>query len=155
MLDEGADAPFVFEYVFFGRALIGQFNAHTLIEECQLPQAFGQDVIMKFDVSEYQRAGLETNGCAGGAAITDFSQRRYRITQSIGLIKHLAVPVDGQLQFFRERIHYGYAHAMKPTRDFVGIAVELTTGVEYGHNDLSGRPSLLGVNVHRDAPPVV
>src|SRR3569623_3008031 len=110
---------------------------------------------MKFDVSEYQRAGLETNGCAGGAAITDFSQRRYRITQSIGLFKHLAVPVDGQLQFFRERIHYGYAHAMQPTRDFVGIAVELTPGVEYGHNDLSGRPSRLGVNVHRDAPPVV
>ena len=47
------------------------------------------------------------------------------------------------------------ADAVQPARDLVGVLVELTAGMEVGHDDLGGGHPLLVVDPDRDAAAVV
>src|SRR5579864_4122122 len=44
---------------------------------------------------------------------------------------------------------------MQPARNFVGVGVELSAGVQLGHDDFRRRHAFLGVHVHRNAAAVV
>jgi hypothetical protein len=67
----------------------------------------------------------------------------------------LAVAPDAQVEPVGERVHHRHAHAVQAARDLVAVLVELTPGMELGHDDLGGRDALLLVDVHRDAAAVV
>ncbi len=66
-----------------------------------------------------------------------------------------AVAEDDQLQPVRQGVHHRHAHAVQTAGDLVGILVELTAGVQLGHDDLGRRHAFLGVDVDRNAAPVV
>jgi hypothetical protein len=67
----------------------------------------------------------------------------------------LAVAPDAQVEPVRQRVDHGHAHAVEAARDLVAVLVELTPGMELGHDDLGRRDALLGVDVHGDAAAVV
>src|SRR5262245_25842642 len=66
-----------------------------------------------------------------------------------------APAADLQLQPYGKRIHDRYANAVETARDLVGILVELSAGMELGHDDFSGRYTLRRMDVGRDAAPIV
>ncbi len=44
---------------------------------------------------------------------------------------------------------------MQTTGDFIGILVELTTGMQLGHDDFRSRNAFTGMNIRRNAAAVV
>ncbi len=71
----------------------------------------------------------------------------------------LAVPPDGQVEPFAERIDDRNADAVETAGDLVGIVVrgvlELTAGVKLGHDDLGRRNAFLGMDAGRDAAAII
>ena len=70
-----------------------------------------------------------------------------------------AVAPDGELEPFAERIDDADADAVEAARDLVGVVVagvlELTPGVELGHDDFGSRYAFFGMNPGWNAPAVV
>jgi hypothetical protein len=71
----------------------------------------------------------------------------------------LAVAPDGEFQPFRQRVDHRDADAMEAARNLVGVVVagvlELSAGVQLGHDDLGRRDAFFGVDAGGDAAPVV
>ena len=59
------------------------------------------------------------------------------------------------MQLFRQRVDHRDAHAVQTTRHLVGVAVELTAGVQHRHDDLGGGAPFIWMDVHRDTPAVI
>ncbi len=154
MLDERLDPALVFEHIFLAGALVPQPDADPGIEKRQFAQALGQHVVMKIDVGEYGGAGLEADFGAGLLGLADGLQRRLRVAEPIVLLVELAVAVDGQLQGLGQRVHHRNADPVQAAGHFVGTVVELTAGVQHGHDDLGGGTAL-GMFVRRDTATVV
>ena len=61
-----------------------------------------------------------------------------------------AIPPDGEIKPFRQRVDDGHANSVQTARYLVGIVVggvfELTACMQLGHDDLGGRNTLFGVN---------
>ncbi len=55
----------------------------------------------------------------------------------------------------RERVHHRDADAVQAARDLVAVLVELTAGMELGHDDLGRRDAFFLVDVDRNAAAVV
>ena len=66
-----------------------------------------------------------------------------------------AAAVDGQLQPLGERVDHRDADAVQAAGDLVGVLVELTAGVQLGHDDLGRRDAFALVDVGGDAAAVV
>ncbi len=67
----------------------------------------------------------------------------------------VAVPIHQHFQPFRERVDHRYTHAMKSARHLVGVLVELPAGVQHRKGQFNAGDLLGGMEVHRDAAPVV
>ena len=65
------------------------------------------------------------------------------------------VTIDGQVQPFRQRVDNRHADTVKAARHLVGVIVELSSGMKLGHDDLGCRHPFLGVDLNRNAAPVV
>jgi len=72
-----------------------------------------------------------------------------------GMAMKLAVAGNRELQVVRKRVHHGDAHPVQPAGDLVGAVVELPARVQHRHDDLGRRAPLFGVDIHRDAAPVI
>ena len=68
---------------------------------------------------------------------------------------HAPVSLDLQLQPFRQGIHHRNTDPVKPSRNFIGPAIELSSGMQYCQNDLGRRFILSRVHLGRDAPAIV
>ena len=67
-----------------------------------------------------------------------------------------AAAEDAQIEAVRrQRVDHRYADAVQAARHLVRVLVELTAGVELGHDDLGRRDAFLFVDVDRDAAAVV
>ena len=70
-----------------------------------------------------------------------------------------AVAPDGQLEPLAERIDDRHADPVKPARNLVRIilggVLELSAGVELGHDDLGRRHAFAGVDAGRDSAAIV
>ena len=67
----------------------------------------------------------------------------------------LAAPVDLDVQAGGQRVDHARAHAVQAAGRGVGAATELAAGVQLGEDDLDAGQAGLGLDVHRDAAPVV
>src|SRR2546423_10925198 len=67
----------------------------------------------------------------------------------------LAVPHDGNLQLFGQRVNHRETNTMETPRDLVAAAAEFPAGMQLGHHDLEGGLTLLSHHVDRNAAPVV
>src|SRR6202042_1690793 len=64
-------------------------------------------------------------------------------------------PPNFQFQTLRQRIDAAYAHAVQTAGYLVAVAVELTPGMQLGHDYLRRRDSLFLMNVHWNAAAVI
>ena len=62
---------------------------------------------------------------------------------------------DVQFQIIRKRIDDRDSDAVQAAGDFVGAVVEFAAGVQHRHDDFGRGAAFFGVDVHRDAAPVI
>ena len=74
---------------------------------------------------------------------------------TILLLMHLAFAIDRQDQVFGQRIDHRHADAVQAAGNLVGVVVELTAGMQHGHDDLGCRAALFRVHIDRDSAAVV
>ena len=87
--------------------------------------------------------------------VADDRQRRRRIAVAEAHEVLLAVAPDAQLEPARQRVHHRDADAVQAARHLVGVLVELSAGMQLGHDDLGRRNAFFLVDVGRDAAAVV
>jgi hypothetical protein len=68
------------------RALVAELDAHAGIEERQLAQALGQDVVMELDIGEISVDWLETHRRAAAGRRPHHLERELRFAQVIFLL---------------------------------------------------------------------
>ena len=66
-----------------------------------------------------------------------------------------AIPPDLDLEFARQRVDHGNAHAVQPARVVIVFVVELAAGVQPREDELNPGDFVLGMHVHRHTPAVV
>jgi hypothetical protein len=139
-----------------GMAVVGQLDADAGIEEGQLAQAVLQRVVVELDIGEGVLRRREGDLGAGVVAgVAGDLQRAVGDAVGEAHLVELAVAADLQLQRDRQRVDDGDADAVQAAGDLVGVLVELTAGMQLGHDDLGRGDALLGVDVDGDAAAVV
>src|SRR5690606_24722163 len=151
---ERAEAAFVLEHFIFAVALITQEDADSRVEEGQLAQSLGQDVPAEMDVLEGFRRRLEMDLGSGVLGFTDSSQWSLGNTMPVNLLPDLPATTDRQHELFRKRVHNRDADTVETAGHLVGVVIELTAGMQHGHDDFSSRHAFL-VDIDRNAPAVV
>ncbi len=137
-------------------AHVGQHDVDAGIEEGELAQAVLQRREIIFDVLEGLGGGEERHlGAALAIGLADHLQRRDRVAMGEFDEMLLAVAPDPQLQLARQRVDDGDADAVQAARNLVGVLVELSAGMELGHDDLGRRNAFALVDVDRNAAAVV
>ncbi len=89
-----------------------------------------------------------------GRGADDF-QRRDRVAVGEGNRVLQPVAPDAQDEAGRERVDDRNADAVQAAGNLVGVVVELSAGVQLGHDDLGGRHAFLVVDAGRNAAAVV
>ena len=141
----------------FGIALVGQRQAKPAHEEGEFAEArgerivhvncFGKDCVVRIELDARTRIGHVTGA--------DFRLRATGNTLGEFLLHDLPVTAHRNDKLVRKRVHAAHAHAVQTGRNLVGVAVELTTGMQLGHDDFDGADVFLRVDIGRDAASVV
>ncbi len=162
-MDEGENAAFVMQLDRFRIAVarIGEMQTHAGIEEGQLAQPVFQGREVEFDLGEGLARHHEGDFRAGTVRVVLDRRRTDDLERRLGLAvleAHdmlVAAAPDAQFEPLRQRVDHRNADAVQTARDLVGVLVELTAGVELGHDDLGRRHALFLVDVDRNAATVV
>ena len=163
IFDEGGDAALVIELVLDALLMprVGEDHAHAGVEEGELAVAMLEP--LEIELGDLERLGAGQEGdpralLSLGRGADDL-ERRFGVAVAEAHEMLLAVAPDGEVEPFGERVDDADADAVEAAGDLVGIVVgrvlELTAGVELGHDDLGRRHALLGVDAGRDAAAVV
>ena len=80
---------------------------------------------------------------------------RHGLALGVFLLVDFAVAIDGRNHAGRKGVDAGYTYTMQTTADLVGAFVELTTGMEHGHDNLKGTLVFLFVHIDGDTATVV
>ena len=87
--------------------------------------------------------------------LTGIGQRAFSVTMAKADLVLAVITIDRQLQPFRQCVHHRHTNTMQSAGYLVGIIVELTAGMKLRHDHLGRRHTLLGVDLDRNAAPVV
>jgi len=151
----------------FGMALVFKNDANAGIQEGKFPQTGFQNLEAVVEVREgsIRSVGLGAAKKAHfGATHTRRRTHFMHMNRAFSVLEPGAIlgviPPDGQLQPLRQRVDDRHPHAMQTARHLVSVAafvgvVELSAGVKLGHDHFGGGNPFLGVDIHRDAAPVV
>ena len=146
-------------------ARVRQNDAHAGVEEGELTQPMLERAVVELDHGEglgrrhesdfraaasLERAGRVLRRVAAGRL-----QRRIGVAVGEAHLVDPAVAADLQFQPHRKRIDHGHADAVQAAGNLVGILVELTAGMELGHDDLGRRDAFRRVKIGRNSTPVV
>src|SRR5438874_991855 len=114
---------------------------------------------IKVDHLERFRRRQEGHARAALVALADELERRFGVAVAEAHEMLLAIPPDGELEPFAERIDDADADAVEAPGDLIGVVIarvlEFSAGVELSHDDLGGRHTLFGVDAGRNAPAVI
>ncbi len=156
VLHERLDATFVLKHVFAAfTPAVNQVDAYPGVEERQLAQALGEDVVVEFGLGEDRGARVKAYCCSRTRAVTDFSQWRFRFAQMVNLPVELAIAADGQFQFVGKSIHHRYPNPVQAAGYFVRVVIKLAACVQDGHDNLRRRASFFRMDVDRNTTPVI
>ena len=142
-------------------ARVGEQDMHAGIEEGEFAQAMLDRAVIELHHREGLGRGREGDfGAALGLAV--FHRRRADDGELVDRVAVLEVDdmlktiaPDAQLEMCRQRIDDGDADAVQAAGDLVGILVELSAGVQLGHDDLGRGDALFLVDAGGNAAPVV
>ncbi|MNQ06875.1 hypothetical protein D3C85_196410 [compost metagenome] len=157
VFDEALHAAGKGKVLFLALALVDQADLHAVVQERELAQALGEDLVVVFDIVEDQRVGQEAHFGAALVGRAGHCQGRDALALAEFHLVHFAVAADGQAQPFGQGVHAGHAHAVQAAGHLVGVLVELAAGVQLGHDDF-GRAAVefvFLVDIGRDAPAVI
>jgi hypothetical protein len=157
VLDEALHAAGESERLFLAGALVGQDDRNAAVQEGELAQALGEDLVVVLDLAEDLGRGQEMHLRAALLALAGDLERRHCLAQAEFHLVQQPVAADREAQPFRERVHHGDAHAVQPAGNLVRVVVELAPGVKLGHHHLgTGAPFfVVRVQLGRYAPAVV
>ena len=137
-------------------ALVGELDLDAGIQEGQLPQALGEDLVLEFaGRQEDLGVGLERDLRAGLSGVADHHHLLRRLSLGEAHLVDLAAAPHLGLEPLRNGVHALGADAVQAAGDLVGPLAELAARVEVGEHELEGRYLVDGVGVHRDAAAVV
>ena len=126
---------------------------HTVRKDIPVVHRLGKDRVVRPEL--HKRTGLALLPVTGCFRLLDGMNRRQRFTLLVILTVYSTLAIYLHMHFLRERIHAAHTHAVQTTGNFIGILVELTTGVKHGHYDLQRRLMLFRVHVHRNTTTVI
>ena len=98
---------------------------------------------MEFNVGEGFGRRLEMHLCAATLRLADHGKGSSRRTVCIVLLEHLALPANGKLELLGQRVDNRHPHPVQTTRHFITVVVELSAGMQHGHDDFSSRDPFL------------
>ena len=163
IFDEGGDPALVIQLVLDPLLVprIGEDQAHARVEEGELAVAMLEP--LEVELGDLERLGARQEGDAGALLAlgrrADDLQRRFGIAVAEAHEMLLAVAPDGEVEPFGKRVDDADADAVEAAGNLVGIVVagvlELTAGVELGHDDLGRRHAFLGMDSGRDSAAIV
>ena len=139
-------------------ALVPEFDPHSPHQERQLADPVRNLLEVELGrLLEDRRIGKEVDERAAVSRFrsADALQRSVPIAPGEGLTEDSAVPPDLDPEPGGEGVHDGDADAVQASRVLVVVGVELSAGVEPGHDDFNGRKTGAGLGIHRDSPAVV
>ena len=159
ILDELPDAALVAEPLGLAVALVCERDLHAGVEEGEFSQAVGERREGEVGRLEDVGVGPEPDRRAGVFARFEVADALEAVLARFpaveGVAPHRTVAPYLDFESLRQRVDDRDADAVEATGDLVRLVVELPAGVEDGHDDLHGRPVVLLVCVHGDAPSVV
>ena len=136
--------------------LVEEIQADALVQERQLAQAVGQDlVLVDGRMGEDLAVGFEGDDRSPVGAFADDLHFGGGLALAVALAEDLPVAVDLGDEQRREGVHTRYADSVQTARDLVGTLVELASGMKDREDDFERRFSLLLVEVGRDTPAVI
>ena len=139
--------------LLFGDALVNELNAQALVQEGHFLQAAGDGVVIVLGSFKNFRVRPETNLGARAAGIATLNELVWDGVLEV-LVPMLAVALNLRLHAGRKRVHHGNADTVQAAGNGVGVGVELTAGVQLGHDHLDGRCTR-GVHFYRDATAII
>ncbi len=156
ILYERFDTAFIVEMIFTVVAFITQADRHAGVQERELTQALSQNVILEFSmIGERLHTWPETHGCTGRFGVTNHFQRELRYAMRVGLLVNFTFTADNQFQFLRQGVNHGNTHAVQTTGNFVGVIIKLTTGMQHGHDNFSGRNTFFFMQACRNTTAII
>src|ERR1700741_5217072 len=155
VLDEFRDAAGEAELGGLFRALVGERNFQAFVEECVFTEASGDGVVAEAGFLEDGGIGMEGNLRASLAGIAGASQLVGGLALFVGLFPHRAIALDFEFEPIGKSVDDRDADTVEAAGHLVGIAVELSAGMENGHDDFSGRALFRGVHFDGNAATVV
>ncbi|MCG3118401.1 MAG: hypothetical protein ALAOOOJD_00590 [bacterium] len=155
ILHEFADTALVLKFFFLAGALVEDINLEFFVKKRQLPQPFDQGIKIKFLLAENFVVGKERDFGAGAFAFANGFDIVHR--RATGVFLHVDVAVAGNFHHhpFRKRIDDGNADAVQTAGHFVRFFVKLAAGVQLGHHHFERRPFDDGMEINRNAAPVI
>ena len=155
VLHEGLQAALVLKDIRLVLALIHELDAYARVEEGELAQPLGENVVVELDMGEDLPARPEAHHCAPLRGIPHDRQWRHGIAEMVFLPVHLSVAIHGEKQVVGQRIHDGHTDPVEATRDLVGAVVEFPAGMQDGHDDFCRRSPLLLVHIYGNTAAIV
>ena len=155
VINECTQATFVLEQLLLAAALVLEDDTHTGVQEGQFTNPLGQDVPAKVDILEGFSRRLEVDLRTRGFAFTHNSHRRLRNTVDVGLFPDLAAAAYSQDQQFGQGVYHRNTYTVQAAGYFVGVVIELTAGVQHGHDDLGCRYAFFFMHVNRNTAAVI
>ena len=155
VLDEFGDAAGEAELGFLVAALVIERDFQALVEEGELAQALRKRVEAVGGLVENRGIGVKGDFRAGLARFAGSFELRCGNAFFVGLLPDFAVAPDFEIEPVGERVDDGDADAVQAARNFVGVAIEFSAGVQDGHHDFGGGLFLGGVHVDGNAAAVV
>ena len=102
MLDEGTYSALILEDVLLAGTLVKQLDTYPGVQERQLSESFGQDIVVKRDVRECIGARSKMDDGAPPRRLPDDLQVGFRISMAIDLPVDTAFSVDDELEVLGE-----------------------------------------------------
>jgi hypothetical protein len=137
------------------RALVDQRDGQALVEEGHLLQAARERLERPLCGLEDRAVRPEGHNRSGLVRLLAPLQRSYRLGVLIRLPPDVAILADFHLEPGGERVDDRDAHAVQAAGHRIGLAVELSAGVQRRQHNLNGRPLFNRVLVNRDATAIV
>lgn len=132
---------------------VGQHDLDAGVEEGQLAQAPGQDVVVELDIAmEGGDRGPELQGGAALAAGAELPERGQRHTVAELLLVVESTLEDIQQQPLGQGVDHADAHAVQAAGHLVAVVVELAAGVQDGHHHLGGGDLAAELGAHLRVP---
>jgi hypothetical protein len=144
------------ELVLLLGALVGELDLDPGVQERELPQALGEDLVLELPGRQEDLGiGLEGDLRAGLSGVADHDHLLRRLALGEAHLVDLPPAPHLGLEPLRHRVHALGADAVQAPGDLVRPLPELAARVQVGEHELEGRYLVHGMRVHRDAAAVV